>query len=144
MPEPMSSSAAAGAGGVMAWKAAGGAAGVAAGSAVLAGIVVMSMTLPKDSREWTVGLISTVVSSLSVGSYAGVKLGVADQILSAALTGNNMALVTSMAIFGGVIFACGLPGWFVVRSAFRWMHKRQDKDLGQIVREVHRGTRTDS
>lgn len=126
----------------MAWKAAGGAAGVAAGGAALATVVVMSMTMPKDRREWAVALISTVVSSLALGSYAGVELGVSEQILSAALTGDDVALVTSMATFGGLIFVCGLPGWFLVRSAFRWMAKRHDKDLGEIISEVKNGPST--
>lgn len=138
MPEPMSSSAAAGAGGAMAWKAAGGAAGVAAGGAALATVVVMSMTMPKDRREWAVALISTVVSSLALGSYAAVWLGVSDQIAAAAITGDNTALLTALATFGGISFACGLPGWFLVRSAFRWMHKRNDKDLAELASEARK------
>lgn len=143
MPEPMSSGAA-GAGGAMAWKAAGGAAGVAAGGAVLASVVVMSMTLPKDRREWAVALISTVVSSLAIGSYAAVWIGLSDQIAGAATAGDNTALLTALATFGGISFACGLPGWFLVRSAFRWMDKRHNKDLAEIVEEVRNGARAGS
>jgi hypothetical protein len=53
VPEPTSS----GVAGAATFKAAGGA---AAGGALLSAIVVMLMTPPRSTREWAVGLISTV------------------------------------------------------------------------------------
>ena len=68
MSEPISGSAAAGAAGAAAFKALGGPAAVAGGASVLATIVVMVMTLPKNRSEWAVALISTVVASLCGGT----------------------------------------------------------------------------
>lgn len=33
--------------------------------------------------------------------------------------------------------ACGAPGWWVSRAAALWLYKRRDKDVGEIVREIH-------
>lgn len=63
MPEPTSS----GVAGAAAFKAAGGA---AAGGALLSAIVVMLMTPPRSTREWAVGLISTVVTGIGGGAIA--------------------------------------------------------------------------
>ncbi len=63
MPEPTSSGVA---GAAAAYKAFGGTAAAAASGATRAAVVVMLMTPPRDKREWTVGLISTVVSSIEV------------------------------------------------------------------------------
>ena len=65
MPEPTSSGVA---GAAAAYKAFGGTAAAAASGATLAAVVVMLMTPPRDKREWTVGLISTVVSSICGGA----------------------------------------------------------------------------
>jgi hypothetical protein len=65
MPEPTTSSMA---GAVAAFKALGGTAAAVASGATLAAVVVMIMTPPRDKREWTVGLISTVVSSIGGGA----------------------------------------------------------------------------
>ena len=60
MTDPASS----GAAGAAASKAVGGASAVAAGGAGLVAVVVMLMTPPRSAREWAVGLISTVASSI--------------------------------------------------------------------------------
>ena len=65
MPEPASTGVA---GAAAAYKAIGGAAAAAAGGATLAAVVVMLMTPPRSFREWAVGLISTVVSSIGGGA----------------------------------------------------------------------------
>lgn len=61
MTDPASS----GAAGAAAFKAVGGASAVAAGCAGLAAIVAMLMMPPRSSREWAVGLISTVVREIT-------------------------------------------------------------------------------
>ncbi len=98
MPEPTSSGVA---GAAAAYKAIGGAAGAAAGGATLAAVVVMLMTPPRSIREWTVGLISTVVSSICGGAVTVEYFQL-----------HHWAFSTiGLYAMGGVIFACGLPGW---------------------------------
>ena len=123
MPEPTSST---GAAGFAAFKALGGAAGMAAGGAGLAAIVVMLMTQPRSPREWAVGLICTVMASIGGGamviSYFGLQAW--------------MDTPTGLVAVLGLVFACGLPGWAVVRSAFTWLERRKAMDLGELYRDA--------
>lgn len=123
MAEPTSSSAA----GFAGWKLIGGAAGVVAGGAGLAAIVVMLMTPPRHAREWAVGLISTVVCSIAGGSWLLHWLGMADLA---------QAGPAGLATLFGLCFACGLPGWALVRALFTWLERRRDKDLGELARDA--------
>lgn len=95
--------------------------------AVLVSVVVMSWTQPKSKREWASALICTVVSS--VGGGAGLVEYFGLQHLA---TGGMIGLVA----LGGVIFACGLPGWVIVRAGFAWADKRKDKDLGELYQDI--------
>lgn len=122
MSEPISGAAASVAG----LKALGGLAaggGIAAG---LASVVVMSMTHPKDAREWRVALISTVVSSIGGGCalirYLGVQHWASD----------TLGLIG----LGAVMFACGLPGWALVRALFLYIDKRKNMDLLEMGQEA--------
>ncbi len=124
MAEPTSS--ATGVAGFAAWKAVGGAAGIGAGGAGLAAIVVMLMTPPRSAREWAVGLISTVLGSVSGGAAVIMKFGLQDWSHS----------WTGLIALLGLVFACGLPAWAIVRWGFTWIIRRQDKDLGEVVNEV--------
>lgn len=130
MPEPTSSaSAAAGAAGAAAWKAAGGLAGVAAGGAGLAAIVVMIMTQPRNAGEWATALISTVVASVAGGAWATHHFGLQDLASHGPI---------GLAMLFGLAFACGLPGWVLVRACFTWAHKRRDRDIAQLAAEVRK------
>jgi hypothetical protein len=124
MSEPTTSAA----GGIFAWKAVGGAAGFAAGGAGLAAIIVMLMTPPRSPREWAVGLICTVL-----GSVCGGAAVVQHFALEAWLT----SYVGGMALMG-LVFACGLPAWAIVRWAFTWIIRRQDKDLGEVIEDARK------
>lgn len=42
-----------------------------------------------------------------------------------------------VALFG-LVFACGLPGWALVRWLFNFMERRRDKDIAEIASEVTR------
>lgn len=123
MPEPTSSTAAAGFAG---FKAIGGAAGMAAGGAGLAAIVVMLMTQPRSAREWAVGLICTVMGSIGGGAALITYFGLQ------AWMDTPVGLVAVL----GLVFASGLPAWSIVRAAFTWMEKRQGKDLGELIRDA--------
>lgn len=120
--EPASSAAA----GAVGWKLIGGAAGAAAGGAGLAAIVVMLMTQPRSAREWAVALISTVVGSIAGGAAVVQHFGLQ------AWTHDYIGLVGML----GLVFACGLPAWALVRWAFTWMERRKDKDLGEVADEL--------
>ena len=109
--------------GYAAFKALGGAAGMAAGGATLAAIVVMLMTPPRSPREWTVGLISTVVGSIGGGAALINYLGL--QAWMHTPEGSVAVL--------GLVFACGLPAWAIVRAVFTWLAKHSGQDIGQMA-----------
>lgn len=117
MTEPASSTVA----GLMLYKV--GAWGLGAG---LAAIVVMSMTPPKDAKEMFVCLVSTVIGSISVGSAVILYFNL--QPLTESLLG-LMSLL-------GLVFACGLPAWFLVRAWFVFTVNNSDKDIKQIIESV--------
>ena len=93
----------------------------------LAAVVVMSWTQPKSKREWVSALICTVVSSLGGGAGLVEYLGLQH------LAGGGMIGLIAL---GGIIFACGLPGWVIVRAGFAWADKRKDKDLAELYTDV--------
>ncbi|WP_455275141.1 hypothetical protein [Ralstonia thomasii] len=125
MSEPISGSAASVAG----WKLLGGLAGIGAIGAALASIVVMCITTPRSPREWAVGLISTVVGSIGGGSVVIQRFGL--QSWAHEPTG----LVAML----GLVFACGLPAWAIVRWLFNYIVKRQGAGLDDVVADVKRG-----
>lgn len=125
MPEPTTSSAAAG---VAGWKALGGLAGATAAGAGLAAVVVMCMTTPRTAREWAVGLISTVVCSVAGGAAVVERFGLQAWTIS----------YTGLVALFGLVFACGLPGWAIVRWTFTWMERRRGRDIGEVATEIRR------
>ena len=132
MTDPASS----GAAGAAAFKAVGGTAAVAAGGAGLAAVVVMLMTPPRSPREWAVGLISTVVSSIGGGAAAIEHFGVQHWVNSP----------IGLCAMGGLIFACGLPGWAVVRWVFNFIDQNRDAgidDVAQKLRDFRKGPLSD-
>jgi hypothetical protein len=123
MPEPTSSSVA---GAAAAYKAFGGTAAAIASGATLAAVVVMLMTPPRTRREWAVGLISTVVSSVGGGAAVIQYFGLHDWVQS------QLGLMA----MGGLIFACGLPGWAIVRWVFNFIDKNREAGIDEIARDV--------
>lgn len=122
MSEPISSTAA----GVAGWKIIGGLAGMGAIGAGLAAFVVMSMTRPTDEREWRVALACTLVGSIGGGAALVRYLGIQHWV------NDPFGMIAMLA----VVFACGLPAWALVRALFKYIDKRRDADLAEIVREV--------
>ncbi len=125
MPEPTSSGVA---GAAAAYKAFCGTAAAAASGATLAAVVVMLMTPPRDKREWTVGLISTVVSSICGGAITIEYFQLHHWAFS----------TVGLCAMGGLIFACGLPGWAVVRWLFNFISARRDESIDEVAKEVKR------
>jgi hypothetical protein len=94
-------------------------------SLALTSIVVMLMTRPKSIAEWFVGLISTIVSSICGGAAVIMYLGI-----------NNLASSwIGLLALGGIIFACGLPGWILVRWVFNFFEKNKELDISQIFKK---------
>lgn len=89
----------------------------------LAAVVVMLWIQPKSPREWAMALISTVVSSLCGGAAVVQHYGLSSW-------GDSYVGLVAVA---GIIFACGIPGWIVVRAAFAWAEKRKGKDIAELI-----------
>ena len=119
---PMAEPSSSGAAGFAAYKLA-----VAIGlPAGLAAIVVMLWVQPKSPREWAMALISTVVSSVCGGAAVVQHYGLTSW-------GDSYNGLVALA---GIIFACGLPGWVIVRAAFAWLEKRKDKDIAELITDA--------
>lgn len=118
--------------GLIGWKLLAWAFGVGGVAAGLATIVVMLMTTPRTPKEWAVALISTFVSSISLGSLVVLWLDVHEELLVPDPTANILAMVS----IGGIMFACGLPGWAIVRMAFNAIAKREGRDLVDVIKEL--------
>ncbi len=94
----------------------------------LAAFVVMSMTRPRDEREWRVALACTLVGSIGGGAalvrYLGIQHWANDPV-------GLVALLCA-------VFFCGLPAWGLVRALFKYLEKRKDADLVEIVNDIRR------
>lgn len=107
-------------------------AGLSAG-AILAAIVVMAITPARNAREFIVGMVSTLVSSLSGGAALTRYLGLTE------LVNDPWGLAT----IGGLMFVCGLPGWLLVRAFFLWAERQKGVDLLQMLQALRKGWRGD-
>lgn len=123
--EPTSSTSAAG---LIAWKLIGGLAGIGAIGAGLATIVVMCVLKPRTQGEWIVGIISTVVGSVCGGAF------VIEYFTLQHWVNSLFGLVAML----GLVFACGLPAWAIVRWTFNYINKREGHDIAQIVAEARK------
>lgn len=119
MSEPITT----GAAGVASFKAIGGLAGAAGIGAGVASYVVMTMTKPRDDREFRVSLSCTIAGSLGGGAalikYLGVERWAND--------------VIGLMGMGGLMFTCGLPAWLLIRALFHYIEKRKDADITEII-----------
>ncbi|MDT4863613.1 hypothetical protein FQZ97_983260 [compost metagenome] len=101
-------------------------------AAAFAAVVVMSLTLPKTVREFVVALICTLMASIG-GGAAVIKSF--DLITWADDLYGLCALL-------GLVFACGLPGWVLIRGFFAYAEYRKSgqsfikmlQDLMGVVR----------
>jgi len=122
MSEPIST----GAAGVFGWKVLGGLAGVSGIGAGLAAYVVMTMTKPKDDKEWHVALLCTLIGSFCGGPAVVMHLGIQHWIFE------PFGLMGIL----GICFACGLPAWLLVRSLFAYIEKRKGASIDEIIHDV--------
>lgn len=106
--------------------------GMAGGIAIgagLAALVVMCKRTPRNPKEWSIGLTSTVIGSACGGpaliQYFGLQAWAHDYF-------GLMALV-------GIVFACGLPAWAIVRWTFNFIDKRENAGIDEVVQDVKKG-----
>lgn len=109
------------AGGVALYKL--GAFGLGAG---LAALVVMAMIPPRSRREMFVSLTTTLVFSLAGGSLVITRWQLHEMMTDA---------VGAMGVLG-IVFACGLPAWIIVRALFAWSESKKDRHITEIVDAV--------
>jgi hypothetical protein len=81
---------------------------------------------PRSPKEWAVGLISTVVGSIGGGAAAIQYWGLQNW------ANDPIGLVAML----GLVFACGLPCWAIVRWVFNYINKNQDATIADVAREV--------
>lgn len=112
--------------GAMSWKFIGGLAGLGAIGAGLAAIVVMCVTPPRTKPEWAVALISTVIGSVSGGAAVIMQFNLQHWAYS----------VFGLIAMLGLVFACGLPAWAIVRWIFNFIDKRRAADIAEIIKEA--------
>lgn len=98
----------------------------------LASVIVMVIKRPRTVGEWTVALISTVMSSLGGGAAAVLYLGLHTRLQSP----DAVEVYISLVAVGSLIFAAGLPGWVLVRVAFNTMAKFQDRSADDIYHDA--------
>jgi len=124
MSEPISGAAASAAG----WKMIGGAAGAGAIGAALASVVVMCAMTPRSPKEWAIGVISTVMASIGGGAaviqYYGLE----------SWAHTPIGLIAML----GLVFACGLPGWAIVRWLFNYISKHKEADIAEVAADLRK------
>lgn len=112
--------------GILGWKLIGGLAGIGAIGAGLAFLVVVCLLRPRTQSEWTVSIVSTVMGSVCGGAFVIIHYGLQHWVFS---------LFGLLAMLG-LVFACGLPAWAIVRWTFNYLDKNQNRDIAEIVTEL--------
>ena len=105
----------------------------AGGGAVIAAAVVMASTMPQRKTDFFLCIISTVISSLALGSYAVIHFDVIGDILLAPTLEQVYMLLAQV---GGIFFIAGLPGWTIVRAFFVWSESHRKSTLPEILEEA--------
>ena len=88
--------------------------------------VVIMMRFPRSPQEWAVGLICTVVSSLTGGAFIIVRWGLHEWVTD----------IWGVIALGGFFFVCGLPGWAIVRWTFNFINRQEGKTIIEVVKEL--------
>lgn len=109
-----------------------GTAGIGALAAIFAFCVVTMMRMPRSPKEWAIGMISTLVSSLSLGSAVVIKFALLDW----AKKPDPLEAWLGMIAIGGILFCCGLVGWAIVRWSFNWINAREGQQIDAVIRDA--------
>lgn len=105
----------------------------AGGGAVVAAAVVMAATMPHRKTDFFLCIISTVISSLALGSYAVIHFDLIEDIL---LSQTIEQVYLILAQIGGLFFVAGLPGWTIVRAFFVWSESHRKSSLTEIIEDA--------
>lgn len=105
----------------------------AGGGAVIAAAVVMASTMPQRKTDFFLCIISTVISSLALGSYAVIHFDIIGDILLAPTLEQVYMLLAQV---GGIFFIAGLPGWTIVRAFFVWSERHRKSSLTDIIEDA--------
>lgn len=105
----------------------------AGGGAVVASAVVMAATMPRRKTDFFLCIISTVISSLSIGSYVVIHFDLIGDLLAVATVEQAYMILAQI---GGIFFVCGLPGWTIVRAFFLWSEKHRKSTLPEILEDA--------
>lgn len=91
-------------------------------------LVVVMTRLPRSPREWGVSLLATLAGSFGGGGFVVAKYG---------LAGMADTWLGAMGL-AGIIFACGLPAWAIVRFVFTEIDMREQQGQGivQVIKEI--------
>jgi hypothetical protein len=95
-------------------------------AAFLSALVVMCTNPPESRKEWFVAITSTVVSSICGGSYLVMRFGLQDWTLS----------YFGLSALFGLVFACGLPGWALVRWVFNFIRSKEGMTILEVAHDV--------
>lgn len=90
-------------------------------------LVVLCARRPQTQQEWVIGIISTLVCSLCGGAAFILQFNLQEWAQHG---------ITGLMALGGIIFACGLPGWAIVRLIFNTIKSTDGKTLPEVVKEV--------
>lgn len=105
----------------------------AGGGAAIAAAVVMAATMPRRKTDFFLCIISTVISSLALGSYAVIHFDIIGDILLAPTLEQVYMLLAQV---GGIFFIAGLPGWTIVRAFFVWSELHRKSSLTDIIEDA--------
>ncbi|MEC7118736.1 MAG: hypothetical protein VXW65_02385 [Pseudomonadota bacterium] len=92
----------------------------------LVSLVVIMTRVPRTRPEWVVSLSCTVVGSLTGGAFVVQRFGLH------AWANDWFGMVA----LGGVVFACGLPAWAIVRWTFNYINAREGAGIIEVIREI--------
>ena len=96
-------------------------------AAALAAVVVMSLTIPKTVREFVCALICTLACSIGGGALI---IKTYDLVSWA----NDLFGLCSLLV---LVFACGLPGWVLIRGFFAYAEYRKGgKNFIKMIAEL--------
>lgn len=91
-------------------------------------LVVVMTRLPRTRREWGVSLLATLAGGFGAGGFVIAKYNL-HVMADTWLGGMGLA---------GIIFACGLPAWAIVRFVFTEIDMREQQGQGivQVIKEI--------
>lgn len=118
--------------------------GVPVIAGALASVVGFIFLPPHSHREFLHRLFVTFLGSFTIGpvfyftfiSHFPGTLDMAVRELSG--VGGIEPAMVKLSLSAPFLIAGGLPGWWVLGWGFRWMEKRKNQDLGEVVREIKR------